>query len=279
MKVEKELLPSEKLEVFITSSEYNLLKQNTSFLKQAKKHLREQFSHYEGKRHEFKDINMLAKFVPVKVYETDHKGLIQELLCYVRPDVIFPLIQLSGIKEEDKDLPFNSLKYTFPKTYYVKPFFNKIGKIYNQTTDYLFGGQTTEQLLEEIKDSSSTLKSLEEKYDNLKNYAITCSAFNEKNKILTSFGSLSKIENKTLWDIEKLYNEGFEDTILQYGKISVSKLDDLILSGAVPNKVIQDYRKVVDIRLDFMVMQLDTEERILGIQQRKKIQSSLKRHA
>lgn len=59
----------------------------------------------------------------------------------------------------------------------------------------------------------------------------------------------------------------------------MAQLDELILEGAVPKSVVDSHRKVKDIRLDFIVMQLDVEERIFEIQRQKQIQTSLRRMA
>lgn len=177
----------------IESGQYKKKKKIESFLEQSKAYLSDYFSSWEGKRHEFRNQNMVAKFVAKKVNETDHSGLIDELLCYVRHDVVFPLLQLDSkaIREDGENESLKS--YLLPKTFYVRPTLNKVGKRKVGQYDFLFGGQSDEELIAEIRDMAMKHKQLESNYEDFKSIAEHCSMLQEKKKVQTPYGSVSLI--------------------------------------------------------------------------------------
>lgn len=277
-KKEQTALAAREFIHLIESGNYQEMKRLESFLKQAKTQMREMLSDSEGKRHEFRDLNMVAKFVPKKVFETDHSSIIEELLCYVRHDVVFPLISLDArqIKEEQYD----QLKdYLLPQTYYVRPTLNKIGKQKVGKFDFLFGGQSEEELITEIGTCSLKHKELEDLYSDFKLKIQSCPVFKVKKKVTTPYGSISLCPNKDSWDLAQIYEGYGEDFLMNYGKVDMAKLEELVLEGAVPNSILSDHRKVTDIRVDFIVMQLDVEDRIMNYQSKKRINASLRRFA
>ena len=264
---------------FIESGDYKKMKQTEVFLKQAKGCLREMLTEWEGKRHEFKDLNMVAKFVPKKVFETDHSGLIEELLCYVQHDFISPLIRLEPKAIKENEIYETLREYLLPKTFYVRPTLNKVGKMEVSLHDYIFGGQTEKELIAEIKETSLQYKQHETHYEHFKTLVQNCPVLQAKKKVATPYGSVSLIPHKEKWDLPKIYKDYGEEYLIQYGNVDTAKLDELILQGAIPKSIVSNHRKVTDIRLDFMVMELDTEERILSFQRNKKVQASLRRFA
>lgn len=262
-KIKDESIAATKFIELIESGTYQNLKQTEIFLEQAKQELRQMLEPYETKRHEFKEINMVAKFVRKCQWETNHAGLIEELLCYVRPEYALSVIQLDTKLLKEKKALEQLTPYQLPTSFYVKPALNKSGKEKIKTYDYLFGGQDEKQLIEEIRDVTHEHEQLKKKYDRFKRIAGDCPVLKAHKKVTTPYGSISLIANNPKWDLAKILEAFGEDFLINYGKVNMSKLDDFISQRIVPKSVVSAYRKLVDIRLDFVVMDLDKEAKAM----------------
>lgn len=263
---------------FMTEGEYRAMKQHEAFLKQAKEHLRNELHPLPGKRHEFRELNMVAKFVAVEVRSVDHEGLINELFDYVRAEQAVSLLTLDEKRMKEVDQEGVAAPFLMPKNYFVRPFFNKAGKSYSKTHDYLFGGQSVEDLLTEIRVMGKWHEIKVSEYERLKERLSNHQELIDKNKISTPFGSISRIANKPSWDMAAIVNEVGEDFISTFGQVKLSELDDWVLTGVIPKSIVMKHRTVKDIRLDFVVMQLDVEDRIMNMVKRQRSEKSL-RHA
>ncbi|MDQ0271225.1 hypothetical protein [Cytobacillus purgationiresistens] len=262
----------------IESGKYKELKQTEIFISQAKEHLRSSLNEWEGKRHAFPNLNMVAKFVPQKKWETNHASLIEDLFCYVKPEYIFPLISFNK-KATDEQSYIDIKPFIEEPTFFVKSTLNKVGKKSLMTNDYLFGGQSIEELITEIRDSSIQYRSLKEAYEEFKRSAESCSVLNSKKKVPTPFGSVSLIKKQADWSSEKVYKNLGEGYLINFGKVNLALLDEYMMSGLIPKHIVSPHRQITDITLKFVVMQLDTEEKIMNIHQKKIRRLSLQRYA
>jgi len=85
----------------------------------------------------------------------------------------------------------------------------------------------------------------------------------KENSIKTEVGSISKIPNKPIWDIYSLEKYFGSEFLLEFGEVNVTKLQEWIQIGALPKDVLTAHQVVNDVRLDFMVMSLENEKRML----------------
>lgn len=263
----------------IESRTYQRLKQAETFLKQAKEALRFMLEPHEGKRHEFKNLNWVAKFVAKSIWETDHNGIIEELLCYVQPEIAFSLIKLDvkSLKEDNQVDMLNP--FILPTTSYIRPTLNKKGKSFTVNKDYLFGGQSVEELVAEILTVTEELQKHQERYEDFKKSCLSCPDLRERKKVTTPYGSISLLNNKPEWDLERVFGALGEEFLINYGKVDMTKIDEYILKGIIPKSVVSAHRKLVDIRVDFVVMDIAAEERAMQYHRSKQINASLKRYA
>lgn len=259
----------------IESGTYEKMKQNKTLLEQSKAYLRDLLEPYPAKRHEFKELNWVAKFIPKKIWETDNERLIEDLLCYIKPE-----IALSVIKLDTKRIKSGGVKldaYLLPKSHYVRPTLNKFGKSKVKLTDFLFGAQTEVEMVAEIKACSFEEKKYEEIYNHFKESSNRCSVLLEQRKVTTPYGSVSLIENKPKWELKDVYRDFGEDLFINFGKVDMAKLEELIIGGAVPNGILSNHRVLKDIRLDFVVMDLAGEEKAMNFHRNRQIKTSMRR--
>ena len=272
-------LSSSVFESFIEKGTYQKMKEKENFLKQSKAYLREIFEPSAEKRHEFKN-GMVAKFVSKNVYETNHSSLIEELFCYLSPEFVFPLIKLDDKQLKEQNLLEELIPFQLPPKYYVRPTLNKVGKSKIIIVDYLFGGQTEEELMEEIRNTNDELKLIKDEYNSLlKSQIINCPVLRDKKKVSTKYGSISLIQKKPEWNLEHLYKKYGEDIFIQYGNVQTGMLEEMVLQGAIPYELIKQHRKVVDVQLDFVVMRIEDEERLYSLYHRRKMAAAQKRLA
>ncbi len=270
--------PISNFEKLVTGGHYEAMKQGAFFLKEAKAHLRSELSPLPGKRHEFPDINMVAKFVAKKIQTTNHEGIIEDLFDYVRPEAALSLLSLNREAMKNDNQLTKVLPFQEKETYFIRPFLNKAGKKYISIRESLFGGQTVEQLLGEIKMATTAQKKLTAVYDEIKEELSKSEELAEKRSLKTAVGSLSYIANNPTWDMAAIHAALGEDFIRTYGKVDLAQAEEWILTGKLPDKILKSHREVVDIQLDFIVMELDVEGRIFDIQRQRRSNLSLRRH-
>lgn len=243
---------------FVVSGNYAKMNTAKKNCDAAKEELKSILIHSEEKRHIFREQGMVAKFVPKKIQETDHSGLIEEILCYIRSEALSQVITFNKTKMEEDGVTNVIIPYQYPLTYYVKPTLNKHGKSFNAEKEY-FKGESTETLLKAIKHYSEQEKQLKNEYSELMRVFSSM----QQQKISLEVGSISKIANKPMYNIYQLINELGEDFVLKYGEVKLSKLEEWINIGALPANIASNYQTVVDVRLDFMVMTFEAEQRML----------------
>lgn len=270
-------------QAFVQEGDYSLMKEHENFLKQAKEHLRSELHELPGKRHEFKKINMVAKFVVKEIRTVNHEGLIEDLFNYVKPELALSLLTLNSKAMVEVDMDGKATPYLLPSSYYVRPYLNKAGKAFLTKTDYLFGGQSTAQLVSEIKDVSLLHKKISQDYEiiksDLKALFQTSKELQKKKKASTSIGSLSMVANKASWDMKAIYEKLGEEFLISFGQVNMTELDEWIVKGLIPKNILTKNRTVEDLRLDFVVMRLDDEEKMLNMYRRRRTRLSLERYA
>lgn len=242
-------------ESFVKDGYYGQKKQAKISRESARTHLEKEFIQSENKRHEFKDIGMVAKFVPKEIKQTNHSGLITGILDYVRSDALSDVITLNKKQLEEEDLMEYADEFLRPSTYYLKPTLNKVGNSYSKTVSPTFEGESVTDVLKFYQSQYELENMLTDTYNEVLNL------FNsmDKRKIVTEVGSISKIANKPVWDINSLIKKYGEQFIVDYGQVKLSELDKWVNMHVIPKYLLSQNQVVTDIRLDFMVMTLEAE--------------------
>ncbi|WP_264739537.1 hypothetical protein [Cytobacillus firmus] len=177
---------------------------------------------HEGKRHEFKNLNWVAKFVAKNIWVTNHSGIIEELLCYVQPDIAFSVMKLDSKSIKDDNQVGLLKPYTIPTTSFIKPALNKKGKSFIDNRDYLFGGQCEEELLSEIMAVTKELQTYQIRYEDFRKSCLRCPDLRERKKVTTPYGSISLLNNKPEWDLERVFGTLGEDFLIKYRKVDMA---------------------------------------------------------
>jgi len=258
----KELqLAIDKFRDFVMSGKYFEKTESKKNVEAAKAELKNLLINSEERYHVFKKHGMVAKFVPRAIKETDHRGLIEEILCYIRSEALSRVITFNKEKMENDGVSNVIVPYQYPVSYFVRPSLNKQGKSFNFTLKENFQGENIDNLLAAIKHYSNLEKSREEEYKECMSEIL---AFMDKDmfKVVTDIGSISKIPKDPDYNVYQLIEELGEDFVLNYGEVRLTELEQWINIGALPENITSEYQTVVDIRLDFFVMTLESEQKM-----------------
>ena len=265
----------EVFEQFIIKGDYQKMKQLEVLSKESKQHLRERLAVRDEKRFLFPKQGMVAKFVSSEVKTTNHEGVIQDLLDYVRPELALPLLKLDERLLKDDDHLRTIVDCQHPQTYYVRPNFSKAGKHYTRVQEHLFGGQSIDEVVKEIKEVDEEVKTLKKEYEKVRDALLGYEVLGDKGKVPTVFGSVSRIAHAPTWDIQAVLNKCGEEFLLHYGKVDLEKLNEWIQLGRIPRKVLTEHQTITDMQLKFVVMSVEAEERMFKALDAKRTRVSL----
>lgn len=277
------------MEAFIHDGNYKSLKAADADLKSVKKSFHDKLKDSEISRHEFKEQNIVCKFVRKEIYHTNYKELnkyIQENYGWLSQ---VAKLDMTSIKKEAELLkkinPFQD-----PPTFYVKPSLNKVGKerVKFRTTNFDNGD------LESLGNVFLRLHTIDKEckldYEVLKKDMMKCTIVQEliqtddpkhikelKKQMSHSYGSVSVIKNTPSYDIVSIEQELGEDFLINYSKPDSSLLEEFIACGHIRESEIAQFKQLVDVNLDFIVMHLDVDQRISSMFHNKRINDSLRR--
>lgn len=255
MTLEKEI---QAFQLFVKDGSYADKTESKKNIEKAKELLRDQLYSSEQKRHEYKHLGWVAKFQAVENKVTDHPGLIAEILNYVRSEALSQVVTLDTALMNEDGMTEYAAEFLYKPTYYLKSTLNKFGKSFNYTLVEDYKGLGAENLVRHLAFHSNIKNRLELVYKSL----LTPFTTMKESKISLDVGSISKVPNKPVWDIDALIKDAGlgEEFIRKYGKVQLTKLDEWIQIGAIPKHVKLEYQQVIDIRLDFTVMTLQAEK-------------------
>ncbi|NRD80855.1 hypothetical protein HPT25_26360 [Bacillus sp. BRMEA1] len=268
---------AEIMESLLIKGIYGELKQAEKNLKAIKSAMHHQLHDSEAKRHEFEKVNVVAKFVPKKIYDVDYKGIVEHLFNYLHPEIACRAIKIDVKSLKDKPEILDELElYKRTPTYYVKPSLNKSGKGLTGTPELDFESLNIHQLAKEFTILNPTYKQLEEVYENSKAQMLQCPELNEKKKLSHQYGSVSLVQNQAEYRIFKLLEDFGEDFLIEHCVPNSSKVQWFIDNRLLSKSDIDAFKTIKDIRLDFIVMPLDVEREILTMQSQRRLDLSLR---
>jgi hypothetical protein len=255
------------MERYVQSGQYQQLNQAKHRVNVIKEGFRTHLDSSEERRHVFPKFNLVAKFVPKNVYQVDHVALNEYLY---NKGLLLPCVEVDTAQLKEQGDMMELLEgFQLPRTYFVKASHNKIGKEKVATIPYDVEGLPIEKLGLLLTLHSRNLQAAEYEYTKLKDVLLNCPILKEKKKLSHAYGSVSRVANKATYDIGRIANVFGDEFLIQHGRASMKKIDRYIEKGTISKSEVDQFRKVMDIRLDFMVMSLDTEAKMYEFFQNK----------
>lgn len=261
---------AELMNEYINSGGYEKLKQQQSIVDGIKATFKERFMRDEDRRFEFPQHNLVCKFVNKKIYETDHAGLLEYLYDL---GLFQEVVKINNKKLNNE--PFMKLQLEPLKeksTYYLKPSFKRTFQVELQEFDT--AQHENNDLARIFHFHNNKLKHLTNDYDQLKKLLLKDLELLDKNKVAFDVGSISRIANAATYNLNAIVDEFGLSTLIEYGTTDNKLLDKFILRGTISPKEINQFRKVIDERTDFIVIPLDVEQKQREISLERKITAS-----
>lgn len=251
---------AEKFENFMRQGHYpqlNYLKKEKKEIHQA---IRQKMINREDKRIVFEEQRMVAKFVSKGIYQTDYEGFNE----YLHNKGMLPFVCDIDGRRINENLYWKEELEDFQNetAYYVVPSFNKKGKELNQY-EPVIPDKDEETLILLFETNRKQLDVAIDKYEGFKKGLILCEELKSKRKLPHSYGSISLREYPPSYDQFAIYNEVGPDALIQFGKPNLKRLDKFIEKGLISKKEVDAFKTQIDQRLDFVVMSLDSEQRML----------------
>lgn len=211
----------------------------------------------DHKRHEFHGV--VAKFQPVPVYETDQQGLMEYLDDYGLLPLVTKFDQ-SKIKQNEQVFRLIN-QYLVKKEYYAQFYLNKIGKSMLDETEHDYQQYPLESLSFAFLETKAMSEAVEREYQKKLAEIATCPFLRQAESLKSSFGTVKLREKGIEYANDAIYTEYGSDLFFDYGKIHMQTLEDFLYQGIVSKKEINQFRKVVDIQMRFILMDLESERK------------------
>lgn len=270
---QKPSLAAELMEKFMEDGKYPLLNQQKGKIDKLTSSVRKRLEESEVKRHEFNEFNMVGKFIAKKVYHTDYIALNEYLYD------IGLLLQVAEIDNNAIDgnvLYFDMIQdFKLSDSFYIKPNFNKAGKVLNKGNSPFEVPEEwpIEDMVKQISILKPQVKGLKGEYEHLKRKLMRLPEIQKiqsfpkdmRVPIPHKYGSLSLVANSAKYDIPAIYDYIGEWLLIEYGKPNSELLERFILNGTISKRDIDQFKTLKDIRLDFTVMTLEDEKKMIDM--------------
>ncbi|MEI2356686.1 hypothetical protein [Mesobacillus zeae] len=270
---QKQLYAATLLEQFIEEGKYPELKKTEKKTKKFTSSLRSRLETSESKRHVFDEFNLVGRFTAKKDFSTDYIGL-NEYLYDI--GLLFHVVEIDNELIQKNELYLDMIQdFKFPDTFYIKPNLNKAGKdLIKLPSSFVISEEMSlNEIVKELALLKPRVKELTYEYKKLKNRLIKFPEIQQlfgkpkklRKPIPHKYGSLSVVANQPKYDIQAIYDYLGEWMLIEYGKPNSELLEQFILNGTITKKEIDQFRTIVDIRLDFSVMSIEDESKLLSM--------------
>lgn len=253
--------PVSLFEEFVGSGQYHAWKQSEHYFDAVKKEFK-RFLSNEDKRREFTGfgLNLVAKYRRVPVYEVDHEALNRYLHEYY--GLLTPVASIDNeIKKNNPDLWDALSCYQLPVEWFVKFTPNKAGRVKKVDMDY--STLKIRELGSAYYDLQDRVRAYETSYEEIKTQLERDKELRLCKKLQTRYGSLSLQTKKPEFRLDAILEDYGEDFLIENARVKLTLLDRFIERGYIRPKEIDQFRKMTNIRLSFVVQDLEVEQKQL----------------
>ncbi|NHN33148.1 hypothetical protein [Paenibacillus agricola] len=244
------------MEAFFRKGHYpemKRLERRTSFIKEVIKTYQDEM---DVKRNDYHGV--IGKFVACNVYETDHLRL-NDYLNDIGILAHVGTIDLSRLKDCQHDYE-NAERFKIMGQPYVKFNPNMSGRVAAEDLTYL--DQDPYVLIDEWRRLNGMLNTIEKLYEDAKKKMMKSRLLKKEKKLSLPFGSVSLLDRKSSYDIKSIYQHFGESFLIQYGKVDMEQVDEFIAMGFLRKKELDQFRRIVDIQLRFVLLEKDEETKM-----------------
>ncbi|EFV75001.1 MULTISPECIES: hypothetical protein [Cytobacillus] len=220
-----------------------------------KKTIRKQFENGESKRYELPH-DVIVKFVPSPVYETDELGLKEFLNDYgLLPQLI--TLKAKTFKDEP-DILVELTPFQEPMKFFAQFYLNSKGKLHLDNEEYFYEDSIELLAINFLKEKSS-FENDQKKYKKIMGEISACPFLRQSRTLKSTYGTCRLRSKDVEFNTQSVYNELGSEFLINYGQVSLKSLEDFIAKGYFSSRDIMKFRKVIDIKLRCVVMEKDKE--------------------
>lgn len=217
----------------------------------------------EDKRIEFQAQDVVVKYMTNRKYETNISELQDLLIAYGL------LVPTANVSTDHKQTLAQIEEFKNKDTYHIRI------NVKVELEEHDFTKMNMEQLANEWFEASEEMKKCDSIITGAKKQMMRCEALIKNMKVAFEYGSITLVKNKVSYDIEKIYEKFGMDFVKKYTTPSFEKISKFVNQGFIEEKEVNQFKKVVDVSLKFVMMKLSDEEIVYGIMNEKNYNASL----
>lgn len=265
----KTMPAAKRMERMIENGLYPMKTQTEKELDLVKSSWKNRLKDSENRRHEYGEI--VTKWVPKKDYEWDYPGLVDFLLSYLDAEFVTPMLKPNhALLKKDEELAEDLSPFLLPERYYCKPNFNKLGRLVTKPVLPSVENYDESTLAVEFKQLKPLEKHLKAQYEAEKRYMNWCKQLRKKKKVEHAYGSVSLIPHKPTYNLKQMVKEEQYENICRAFSPDMGLLEDWMIKGVISKSDVNMFRVFKDVRLDFIVMFLEDEQKMFEHLQEKR---------
>lgn len=256
------------MEFFFETGAYKAMKAAEKRSDDFKKSIRSILDKGEDKRVEFKNQGVVAKYIRKPIYgDVDYVSLNKLLLDL---GILEYLHSKNHLLSEHMTIDAKKAKGNPVLDLFVLPKEKSIGISTNKNGRYQFEDTVIEGLdidaqMERYVYFKNILDEQLASYEEIKKKILQCPILQKEGKIQHKYGSVYLKDNpRKKYDVLGIVEHFGMEMLIQFGKPSSDLLDDLIKKGMIKKEEIEQFKPVIDYRLDFVIMSLESEENMLS---------------
>ncbi len=211
-----------------------------------------------GRRMEWSQLGVVGKFVSKNVYETDMVGLSEFLFDLgILPYVC--TINTKALSEQEVEI---LLTRCLPNDNYVRYTPNKNGRVDVSETHKECAWLKNAKVLDAViswKDAKLRFDLLNRKWEKVRRIALYSALLRKKRKYTFSLGSFSLVEKKPDIRAADVIRVLGPDALIRCASVSMANLDEYMAMGFMKKSDISPFRRVVDIKSQYMLMEMKSE--------------------
>lgn len=216
--------------------------------------------HAEAKRHEIGN-HLVAKFITKNIYDYDLIGLNEFL--YDR-GLLQNLIRLSSSNfKKNQELLDLFETHSLKPSYFLKPSLNKVGKELLKMEEPPVRQFSLEEASRRKRETITNLRTARNEYEKLKKQMEQCQWLIAEGKVTHKYGSITMVQKPLIYNTHNMMDKNKILKLIEYGKPEITGVINYASRGFLSKSDIESFRKLIDIKLNFVILDINDEKNIM----------------
>lgn len=253
------------MEQFFENGSYKEMKVTEMRRNEFRNALRQKLYDLDGNRHVFEDRGYVAKYIRKGKYKVDQIGMNE----YLYNIGILPMVAVIDHKKVNDIKQLRSFLLPSEKDIGVST--NKLGR-YSIVKLDIDEKMDANLMLDRFIYYDQKNNECKENYKKIKEAIKKCPILKQKEKITHKYGSVFLKEKRYKnYDIIGIINEFGPEFLIENAYVNEEKLNEFIQKGIIKRADLDQFKELVDYRIDFVVMSLESEAKSFSYLQAKQM--------